>query len=1102
MKIRIAILSLLALGCVGLLSAQNITTVTPDVEVTYAQRIGHTLPIRQLVPMAPADPEKRKRFKLNKEVPNNFAGRGKYVSSNPDALPQGPDAVWQRTVRNNNSLEVEPLVNIEGLSNGGSPHDPSGDIGRDYYMQAVNATMLAVFDKEGNLVTAFSANTIWNSIGFSSAGDPIIMFDQEAGRWIITEFPSGNQLLVGVSDTSDPLGSYTAYNFGTPNFPDYPKYGIWSNAYSVTTNESGPNNLPCYFINREQMLNGEPSVMIQRIVLDGIGSGPGFQVATPVDWTGLTPPMDDAPVVLTLDDDAWGESTDDMVKVHTFNLDWDNPDNTTIEVTDLVATPFDTNPCSVPGFGFSCMPQLNGGGLDGLPEVIMNQPHYRNFGTHESMVLNFITDVTGGDNLSGIRWMELRRVSGGDWEVYQEGTFAPDDGLDRYMGSICMDGAGNIGLAYAVSSEEIYVGTRFTGRRASDPLGEMTVTEYNLSDGQSTINSGARFGDYGHMSVDPTNDRTFWFTGEYAGSNGTSTRIMAFELARDTIDIGPVALESPQNSSDLTDSETVAVRVTNFGLDTINAFQVGYIFEGGSPVIDNITTALLPDSSYNHTFVPTVDMSAIGNYDFLIFTNLLGDQAIFNDTLRLVRSQLPRFDIGVIDLQGLDEINCGETASVTAVIANFGTQTITTFTLTVNLNGTLLVVEWEGTLLPGENTTIDIDLEDLLNGTNTIEAATSVPNGNTDEVMENDAFARPLEALVDGVEATLELLTDIYPSETTWELTDEDGTILYSGGPYDTPVQLYTESFCLDEESCYDFTIYDSYGDGICCAFGDGGYSIVNEDGIALLDSDGQFSSVETNNFCATFQCNLDADIDVSPESAPGESDGVIFLTPLNGVGPYQYSIDGGQTFQDDNFFGGLAGGEYDVVILGEADCEYSGTATVGQCALQLSVGIQDASVPDAEDGSITISVNNGSSPYQYSIDGGETFQNEPVFENIGGGEYAIVVQDFLGCAVEIDAVVGVINNVFSIDNGYRVSVAPNPTTGAFFVTIEGLQHTRYTLPVEIYNANGQLIQAWNLSRYNGDFTGRLSVYNYPNGAYYIRFIHPDMNQMVKIIKQ
>lgn len=1102
------VLLLLGAFCVSILSAQTNASkkkrIDVQVEVTYANFLGKTPPIRQLIPMAPTSEAKRKKRKQDRLVPENFIGRGKRAKPKPDALPQGADPVRQMATRSDMELEVEPSVNIEGINRpAGSPHDPSGDIGRDYYLQAVNSTRLAVFDKQGNLVAPeFAANTIWSSIGFSSAGDPIVLYDQEAGRWLITEFPFGNQLLVAVSETSDPLGSWKAYNFGTPNFPDYPKYGIWSNAYSVTTNEQGPSILPSYFIDRAALLAGDEQVMIQRLQLPGTTGGPGFFVGTPVDWSGLTPPTG-GPIILSLNDDAWG-SPEDRVEVFTVDLDWNDPSSTVVEQTSVPTAPYDSNPCSVEGFGFSCVPQGgNGGGLDGLPEIILNQPHYRNFGAYESMAMTFLVDATAGENLSAMRWVEMRRLPGGEWEVYQEGTYAPDDGLDRYAGTIAMDGSGNIALAYAVSSEEEFVGIRFTGRRASDPLGTMTVKEYELVEGTNTIQSGARFGDYFHMSVDPVNERTFWFTGEYGGGGGglSASRIAAFEIRRDSIDLATSALLAPVNAPDLGDNESVSVEVLNVGLDTVNGFELGFRFEDTLVETDTVAVVLPPDSVYQHNFDATVDMSEVGNYAFKVFTNTVGDSAVFNDTLRTVVTKLPRYDVGISDIEGLDEADCLDSVKIGLELTNFGTEPLDSVTVEVALNGLVVATfAYTDTLAPGDSDIIDYTLTGYANGGNEIQAYTLNPNGQADEIPVNNAFGRDFDAIVGGVSIFLELLTDNYPEETTWEVANEAGDILYAGGPYDDNATLYVEEFCLDSTQCYTLTMFDAIGDGICCGFGEGNYQVVDAFGNVLLSSTGEFGSVESNDFCARFDCMMSANIDSSPTSMPGAADGAVFVEPLNGVGPYQYSIDGGDSFQDSNIFDGLAAGTYTVVVQGQFNCRFEATVNVVACDLQVSIDITDESATGAGDGNLVISVANANPPVSYSIDGGATFQADSVFAGLDSSSYDIVIRDSLGCA---DSTRALLTDVWEAASaGQRIEVFPNPTQGLFRINVYGLEQSSPFLYLHLYDAAGRMIQESNLTRYGDRYTGMLSLVAYPAGTYYVRFKSESINRLLKVVKE
>lgn len=1086
----------------GISYAQSTSkSLAVEVEVTYAEHLGTIPAVRTLIPLPPTDPERRKMGKKPKRIPQNFIGRKKHTVTRPDLAHQGPDPVRQTSFRGN-SIEVEPLVNMQGIFNGSSPHDPTGDVGRDHYVQAINATSIGVFDKEGNHIQTFNANTLWSQIGFSSAGDPIVMYDQEAERWLITEFPPGNQLLVAISKDSDPLGQYDAYNFATPNFPDYPKYGVWNNAYSVTTNEQGGGVLHAYFINRQALLDLEASVPIQRISLPGnTNTEQGFFTATPVEWSGLTPPTTD-PIIVALNDSSWGATPEDAVEVYSVSLDWDNPNNTTFTSTTVVTSPYNAYACAAPGAGFACIPQSGGGGLDGVPEVILNIPHYRNFGSHEAMVMCFMADIDGNET-AGIRWVEMRRLPGGEWFTHQDGTVGIDDGFHRFMGSIAMDGAGNIGLGYNISSPNSFAGVRFTGRRSSDPLGEMTVTEYVAADGQNAINSGGRFGDYSHMEVDPVNDRTFWFTTEYASNNQVRTRIVAFELGRDTIDINPTALLTPVSSPDLTAMETVQMEVKNVGIDSVDGFHVGYIFENGTAVVDTVDMILAPDSIYQHTFVETVDMSAVGSYEFRIFTALETDQAPLNDTLRAIVQKIPFLDASIVSIDIPAGLNCGESQDLGYTLTNFGADTLTSVTIHIILNGVAVdSVDWTGTLAMGESETLSVTLTDVINGANEVVITASNPNGAADEIDVNNSASGSFDILTDGVMISLMLLTDNFPEETTWEVSNENGDVLYEGGPYNQDATLETESFCLDPDDCYVFTIFDAYGDGICCGFGQGNYSIVDENGSPLLTSTGEFGAEETNDFCATFTCMMTADIDIASETEVGAMDGVIMITALNGVGPYMYSIDGGETFQESNMFSGLSGGDFEVVVQGQFDCLFTESVTVETCALSIMATITDASDVGSSNGRILVTVSNGTGPYQYSINGGDTFQGSNLFLNLAPGEYDVVVQDALGCETMLVVNVGPMTSTNQVNFGQLITLYPNPTDGMFRIEIEGLERSSVFLPLGVYDVNGKLVYESSIVRYDNTYKGMLSLYQYPSGVYFVRFYDNNINKMLRVVRK
>ncbi len=1040
---KIKFITLLLALSFAFVQAQSVTkTVDIEVQETFAKHLGTTPALSQLIPIPPTDQETRKQMKLFKKAPENFKGSKQNKLRYPERQHIGPDPIRQSAINTQQSTNVEPIVNVDGLASSfGSPHDPTGDIGKDHYLQAINVTSIGVFDKEGNLLNTFTANTLWSPLGTGSRGDPIILYDQEVDRWLITEFSNTQfALLIAISKTADPLGEWDVWSFLTPNFPDYPKYGIWNNAYSVTTNEEGTSILPAYFINREALLNGADVVPIQRITFPGAtGLERDLLAATPADWTGLTPPKSN-PTILVLKDASWGGGySEDAIEVYSVDIDWNNPDCTTATNTVIFTSPYDSHACAASDIGpWGCIPQMNGEGIFGVPHLIMNQVIYRNFSTYETMVLNFMTDVDGND-LSGIRWVELRKYPGEEWELYQEGTFSPADGLHRFMGSIAMDGAGNIGLAYNVSGENSFVGIRFTGRRANDPLGQMTVEEFVVVEGTTHVitgpGPGERFGDYAHMSIDPTNDRTFWYTSEYAGgaNNKTVTRIVAFELRRDTFDIGPVELVSPVDDAYLGDSETVSVRIKNQGLDTVENFTVGYIFEGGVPVIEMVNQVLPPDSVYLHTFGSTVDMPIVGDYQLVLFTDQASDQVTLTDTLHTLVTKLPRWDAGIASINGRDVIICDDFADFTFTLTNFGAEVLTSATITVELNGSPFQqpIQWMGNLAAGASEDVPITITGLLAGTNTITVTISNPNGIPDERTSNDTISKPVETSLSENFVTFMLNTDNLPEQTSWRLERTSGIPLFSGGPYpgmaDTTI---TERWCLDSDICYNFRIIDSGGNGICCDFGEGTYSLVDEDGKVLINSSGEFGGEEVHLFCLNGDCVIELDVSISNESINDANDGVIMVSTINGAAPFEYSIDGEMTFQDENVFPDLAKGIYEVVVRDVNGCTATKTAEVER------------------------NINTASN---------------------------------------------------DLDNTISIKISPNPSSGVFSIEVRGMEGQRVFLPVAIFDQQGKLVYERQIGRFNEVYTGMFSLYAFPAGIYYLKVYDEEgrgMRRLTKIVKQ
>jgi hypothetical protein len=439
-----------------------------------------------------------------------------------------------------------PILNFDGGAfTGVSPPDTVGDIGPVHYIQAINhgsGSQIRIYDKAGTLV---SGPTILDTLGApapctSGLGDPIVLWDQLANRWLLSEFSSsGSRMCVYISQTADPImGGWFGYAFQAPNFPDYPKYGVWPDAYYVGTNES---TAAAYALQRSQMLVGAPASMQRFSVTPPLNFG--FEGIQPSDADGAVPPPAGTPGMFWRHNDSESHGAPgapDTVQYYEFDVDFAVPANSTFTgPIDIPVSEFDSNLCGL--VSFNCFPQPGGGQtLDPLREPVMHRAQYRNRGTHEVVVGSFVVDVA--TNVGGVRWFEVRRSGAGPFTLFQEGTISPDT-TNRWMSSIAMDGTGNIAVGYNVVSTSVFPGLRYTGRVSTDPLGTMAPEQLIVN---GTASSGTnRYGDYSSLNVDPINECTFWWTGEYNTSGSWSTRIATFSFPTPSECVPvPVSLQS------------------------------------------------------------------------------------------------------------------------------------------------------------------------------------------------------------------------------------------------------------------------------------------------------------------------------------------------------------------------------------------------------------------------------------------------------------------------------------------------------------------------------------------------------------------------------
>jgi len=500
-----------------------------------------SLPLR-LLPVVPLRLE-TEEVDRRRSLPNRRLG--------PEPGPGTFDAGRPIAPRISAGSMPSPLVSFEGVNNrnNGVPPDTSGDVGPSHVVQWVNGSF-AVWDKSGALLYGpVNGNTLWAGFGglceTTNRGDPIVQYDQLADRWLMSQlafaWPSNFHQCVAVSQTGDPTGAWYRYDFpfSSTILNDYPKFGVWPDAYYLAVNQyQEPGDIwrgqGAIAFERNQLLVGGPARMVY---FDLYGVNSNFGGALPSDLDGPIPPPAGSPnYFVEMDDDAWGWPGD-RLDIWRFHVDWTNTALSTFgvggnpdSVIDLTAAgyPFDSDLC---GYAGNCLAQPGGGPVDALSDRLMYRVAYRNFGDHEALVLNHTVDVNGL-NHAGIRWYEIRDPGAGTPVLHQAGTYSPDEN-HRWMGSIAQDGAGDVALGFSVSSTLIFPSIRYAGRLAADPPGSLPLAEATLIAGSGFQVDASRWGDYSTMSVDPTDDCTFWYTQEYYETSGHypwQTRIGSFKI--------------------------------------------------------------------------------------------------------------------------------------------------------------------------------------------------------------------------------------------------------------------------------------------------------------------------------------------------------------------------------------------------------------------------------------------------------------------------------------------------------------------------------------------------------------------------------------------
>lgn len=471
--------------------------------------------------------------------PPNFAEEERFIPQN-----QGPPMVKAPVVRDpvgddpiavgRPEVGTTDLLNFAGQSADGlAPPDTEGVVGLTQYVQYVN-TEWTVYDKNTGAVVLgpLAGNSFWSGFGGqcqnNDDGDPIVQWDKAAQRWFIAQnvFTTPYTVCIAVSTSSDATGSWYryAYNVGSSNFPDYPKWGVWPDAYYQSYNDFfdgfDETGATACAADRNDMLVGNPAPNFICFNESNV-----FNLL-PSDLDGNTPPPAGSPnYYVTL------ASVTGNLNLYQFHVDFVTPSNSTFTGPALITTAPFNEVCSQ-GTNRNCIKEPSPGeGLDSLGSRLMYRFAYRNFGTYESLLVAHTVKPTSGTAVGATRWYEIRSP-GSSPTVFQQGTLQ-NSAASLWMASIAQDKLGDIAMGMSVTGTKLDPSVAYTGRVPTDPLGTLESLKIVVKGTGVQESTDNRWGDYADMTVDPTDDCTFWFTEEYikkTGSFNWTTRINSFKF--------------------------------------------------------------------------------------------------------------------------------------------------------------------------------------------------------------------------------------------------------------------------------------------------------------------------------------------------------------------------------------------------------------------------------------------------------------------------------------------------------------------------------------------------------------------------------------------
>ena len=678
-------------------------------------------------------------------------------------------------------------------------------------------------------------------------------------------------------------------------------------------------------------------------------------------------------------------------------------------------------------------------------------------------------------------------------------------------------------------------------------------------------------------------------------------------------DLAVEELVEPVTSTELGPSEIVTLRVANTGLNDMSDFNLSLLVDGALMETMYIQDTIAPFGDSLFQFTTTQDFSAPGEYLVRGIVSDPDDGYGNNDTLDFVLSHGYNID-GALSIEQMTT-TCGGQVYVNIVIDNLGADVISSIDLTVEVNGEVMAVLEEPVNIASQdqaNLSFFID-DDLLASTNTVEVTLTSVNGIPDEVSTNNTASASAELEAAFENLTLYFSADNWPSETSWQLVDDGSGQILSEGELGANITEYSEEFCVNSNSCLTLHVFDSYGDGMCCAGGIGFFQVLNSDGVILVHNNGVFNSVAEESFCANegecqnpialnfladdwpletswelldvasgqilsegglssgtveysetvclgtsacqtlyvydswgdgmccaggeghFQvldsngeilvyndgefgsvavesfcagdsaCQIPAYVDFETASSETATDATLTIHTVSIANDFLYSIDGGQSFQSSNLFEGLAAGSYEVLVENEAGtCTYEETIVIGVCdSSELEITVTHPSSVLTTDGAITIAPLTGQGSFLYSIDGGQHFEDSGVFDNLPVGDYNIVVTDnFSDCIYEFERLlmpigVDAVEDQPSLSPIFRVF--PNPTNSQLHIELTSPSTLNQAVPFVVFDHLGRLIETGRIPQ--GSSQETVWIGDYARGTYFVQCIGDGFEHIFKIIK-